>query len=83
MKLSKLAWRRLLSLPRLLPLWCLLPVAVSAQPIHFTDAWQQVLKVSDKLQAQSQELNRAKGEQKAGESLRLPSVSLNGSYTRL
>lgn len=77
MKLSRMAWLCLLPLP------CLLPLAASAQPISFTDAWQQVLKVSDKLQAQSQEVNRAKGEEAAGESLNLPSLSLNGSYTHL
>lgn len=73
MKLSKVAWLCLLSLP----------LASHAQPISFTDAWQQMLKVSDKLQAQSQEVNRAKGEQEAGESLNLPSLSINGSYTHL
>ncbi|MGL5335929.1 MAG: TolC family protein, partial [Enterovibrio sp.] len=83
MKLSQMTWRKLLSLPKLLPLCCLLPLAVSAQPIDFAAAWQQVLKVSDKLQAQSQELNRAMGEQKSGKSLRLPSVNISGSYTRL
>lgn len=77
MKLSRLAWLCLLPLPSLLPL------AANAQPSSFTEAWQQVLKVSDKLQAQSQEVNRAKGEQEAGESLNLPSLSLNGSYTHL
>ncbi|MGI2021548.1 TolC family protein [Shewanella glacialipiscicola] len=73
MKLSKVAWLCLLSLP----------LASHAQPISFIDAWQQMLKVSDKLQAQSQEVNRAKGEQEAGESLNLPSLSINGSYTHL
>ncbi|MCU7994131.1 TolC family protein [Shewanella glacialipiscicola] len=73
MKLSKVAWLCLL----------LLPLASHAQPISFTDAWQKMLTVSDKLQAQSQEVNRAKGEQEAGESLNLPSLSLNGSYTHL
>ncbi|EGM68712.1 TolC family protein [Shewanella sp. HN-41] len=77
MKLSRVAWLCLLPLP------CLQPLAASAQPISFTEAWQQVLKVSDKLQAQSQEVNRAKGEEAAGESLNLPSLSLNGSYTHL
>lgn len=73
MNLSQVAWLCLLSLP----------LASHAQPISFTDAWQQMLKVSDKLQAQSQEVNRAKGEQEAGESLNLPSLSINGSYTHL
>jgi hypothetical protein len=39
MKLSRVVWLCLLSLP----------LAGYAQPISFTDAWQQVLKVSDKL----------------------------------
>lgn len=77
MKLSPVAWLCLL------PLTLLLPLATSAQPMSFTDAWQQVLKVSNKLQAQSQEVHRAKGEEEAGESLDLPSLSLNGSYTHL
>ncbi|MGE6435587.1 TolC family protein [Shewanella baltica] len=77
MKLSSVAWLCLLPLP------CLLPLAGHAQPTSFTDAWQQVLKVSDKLQAQSQEVNRAKGEEEAGESLNLPSLEIHGSYTHL
>ncbi|NMH65231.1 TolC family protein [Shewanella salipaludis] len=57
--------------------------AAPAEPLSFDAAWQQLLKVSDKLLAQSQELNRAKGEQEAGESLSLPALSIAGSYTRL
>ncbi len=77
MKLSRMAWVWLLPLP------CLLPAVAQAQSSSFNEAWQQVLKVSDKLQAQSQELNRAKGEEDAGESLNMPSLSIDGSYTRL
>lgn len=73
MKLSRVVWLCLLSLP----------LAGYAQPISFTDAWQQVLKVSDKLQAQSQEVNRAKGEQEAGESLNFPSLDIRGNYIHL
>ena len=73
MKLSRVVWLCLLSLPS----------AGYAQPISFTDAWQQVLKVSDKLQAQSQEVNRAKGEQEAGESLNFPSLDIRGNYIHL
>lgn len=76
MKLSRVAWLCLLPLS-------LLSLRLSAQPTSFNDAWLQLLKVSDKLQAQSQEVNRAKGNQESGESLGLPELSLNGSYTHL
>lgn len=49
----------------------------------FDNAWQQLLTVSDKLQAESQEVLRAQAEQKAGEDLGLPSVDIKGSYTHL
>ncbi|NRD72494.1 TolC family protein [Shewanella sp. VB17] len=55
----------------------------SAQPMTFDNAWQQLLTVSDKLQAESQEVLRAQAEQKAGEDLGLPSVDIKGSYTHL
>ncbi|QYJ78458.1 TolC family protein [Shewanella acanthi] len=77
MKRSPMAWICLLSLSSALP------ISGFAQPLTFTQAWQQLLKVSDKLQAQTQEVNRAQGEKDAGDSLHLPSLSLNGSYTRL
>lgn len=77
MKLARMAWLWLLPLPSLLPL------ATYAQTSSFTEAWQQVLKVSDKLLAQSQEVNRAKGEQDAGESLNLPSLDISSNYTHL
>ncbi|MCZ4339212.1 TolC family protein [Shewanella colwelliana] len=56
---------------------------VEAKEIAFSDAWQQLLKVSDKLQASMQEVNRAQAEKQAGDDLNLPSISINGSYTRL
>lgn len=77
MKRSRVAWLCLLSVP------FLLPSALHAEPISFSDAWQQVLKVSDKLQAQLQEVNRAKGEQQAGEGLNLPSLDIRGNYIHL
>lgn len=51
--------------------------------LKFADAWQQLLNVSDKLQASVQEVNRATAQQSATESLNFPSLSVNGSYTRL
>ena len=57
--------------------------AAQAKEVAFSDAWQQLLKVSDKLQASAQEVNRAQAEKDAGDDLNLPSISLNGSYTRL
>ncbi|WOT04779.1 TolC family protein [Shewanella youngdeokensis] len=60
-----------------------LPLSVQAKPIAFDQAWEQLLQVSDKLQAGVQEVNRADAERVAGEDLNLPSVNLTGSYTRL
>ncbi|MCG9695498.1 TolC family protein [Shewanella sp. Isolate11] len=57
--------------------------SAEAKQIAFADAWQQLLKVSDKLQASAEEVNRSTAEQEAGDDLNLPSLSLNGSYTRL
>jgi outer membrane protein TolC len=54
-----------------------------AQLMTFNTAWQQLLTVSDKLQAESQEVLRARAEQKAGEDLGMPSLDINGSYTHL
>lgn len=54
-----------------------------AQPMTFNSAWQQLLTVSDKLQAESQEVSRAQAEQNAGEDLNWPSLNINGSYTHL
>ena len=54
-----------------------------AQPMTFTTAWQQLLTVSDKLQAESQQVLRAQAEQEAGEDLGMPSLDINGSYTHL
>ena len=54
-----------------------------AQTMTFDTAWQQLLKVSDKLQAENQEVMRAQADQKAGEDLSLPSLDISGSYTHL
>ena len=66
---------------------CLSLILVSgtslAQPMTFTTAWQQLLTVSDKLQAESQQVLRAQAEQEAGEDLGMPSLDINGSYTHL
>ncbi|WP_237162546.1 TolC family protein [Shewanella halifaxensis] len=60
-----------------------LPLVVQAKPMTFDQAWQQLTKVSDKLQAGAQEVNRAEAEREAGEDMNLPSINLTGSYTRL
>ncbi|PKG74931.1 TolC family protein [Shewanella sp. GutCb] len=60
-----------------------LPLSIQAKPIAFNQAWDQLLKVSDKLQAGTQEVNRAEAERDAGEDMNLPSINLTGSYTRL
>ncbi|WP_394389619.1 TolC family protein [Shewanella woodyi] len=62
---------------------CLLCGTTLAQPMTFNTAWQQLLTVSDKLQAESQEVIRAQAEQKAGEDLGMPSLDISGSYTHL
>ncbi|RTR40484.1 TolC family protein [Shewanella canadensis] len=67
----------------LLSLAALGPFTVGAKEMGFSQAWQQLLTVSDKLQAGAQEVNRAEAEHEAGKDLYLPSISLNGSYTRL
>ncbi|MDB2385880.1 TolC family protein [Shewanella sp.] len=61
----------------------ILPLSIQAKSIDFDHAWQQLLQVSDKLQAGTQEINRAQAEQAAGEDMDLPSINLTGSYTRL
>ncbi|MBR9728766.1 TolC family protein [Shewanella intestini] len=51
--------------------------------VSFLQAWQQLQQVSDKLQADQQQVNRAQAEQDASDSLDYPSVDIAGSYTRL
>lgn len=74
MRYSHIVWLSLLALAG---------NAAQAKELAFGDAWQQLLQVSDKLQASQQEVNRAQAEKAAGEDLNLPSLSINGSYTRL
>ncbi|ACA88646.1 TolC family protein [Shewanella woodyi] len=62
---------------------CLICGTTLAQPMTFNAAWQQLLTVSDKLQAESQEVIRAQAEQQAGEDLGMPSLDISGSYTHL
>nr|WP_084632608.1 TolC family protein [Shewanella waksmanii] len=67
-------------------IWPLLAFSVSsvqAKDYPFAAAWQQLLQVSDKLQASVQEVHRAEAEKRAADDLNMPSLSLNGSYTRL
>ncbi|KFZ37834.1 transporter [Shewanella mangrovi] len=61
-------------------LW--LPLAQAA-PVSLADAWQQLLQVSDKLAADGQQVTAAEAQQQAAKDLYLPSLTLNGSYTRL
>ena len=73
-----------MKIPRFVCLSLILVSGTSlAQPMTFTSAWQQLLTVSDKLQAESQEVLRAQAEQEAGEDLGMPSLDINGSYTHL
>lgn len=60
-----------------------LPSSLQAEPVSFSQAWQEVLRVSDSLQAETQKVNRALAEQEAGESLNLPSLDISGTYTHL
>ncbi|GGP88820.1 TolC family protein [Shewanella ulleungensis] len=54
-----------------------------AETVSFPQAWQQLLQVSDQLQAKNQHVNRAKAEESAGDALNYPSLNVAGSYTRL
>ncbi|TVL13285.1 TolC family protein [Shewanella algae] len=74
MKLTKFAW---------LLLWPLAAQPALAADYSFASAWQQLLEVSDKLAAEGQEVSRAEAQQEAGRDLNLPSLNINGSYTRL
>ncbi|WP_345879347.1 TolC family protein [Shewanella algae] len=74
MKLTKFAW---------LLLWPLAVQPAFAADYSFASAWQQLLEVSDKLAAEGQEVSRAEAQQEAGRDLNLPSLNINGSYTRL
>ncbi|BCV42444.1 TolC family protein [Shewanella algae] len=74
MKLTKFAW---------LLLWPLAVQPALAADYSFASAWQQLLEVSDKLAAEGQEVSRAEAQQEAGRDLNLPSLNINGSYTRL
>ncbi|MBO2676678.1 TolC family protein [Shewanella algae] len=74
MKLTKFAW---------LLLWPLAAQPAFAADYSFASAWQQLLEVSDKLAAEGQEVSRAEAQQEAGRDLNLPSLNINGSYTRL
>ncbi|WP_345866723.1 TolC family protein [Shewanella algae] len=74
MKLIKFAW---------LLLWPLAAQPALAADYSFASAWQQLLEVSDKLAAEGQEVSRAEAQQEAGRDLNLPSLNINGSYTRL
>ncbi|QFU24631.1 TolC family protein [Shewanella eurypsychrophilus] len=74
MKFSQLA---------LMSLAALSPITAQAADTSFQQAWQQLLTVSDKLQAGAQEVYRAEAEHQAGQDLGLPSLTLNASYTRL
>ncbi|WP_259396770.1 TolC family protein [Shewanella sp. SG41-3] len=58
-------------------------LSVFAEPITFSNAWQQLTQVSDHLQAKTQHVNRAKAEEDAGDALNFPSLNIAGSYTRL
>ncbi|MGZ9899612.1 TolC family protein [Shewanella gaetbuli] len=51
--------------------------------VNFAQAWQTVLNVSNTLQANQQQVNRALAKQDAGKSLNYPSIDLTGSYTHL
>ncbi|WP_245335212.1 TolC family protein [Shewanella sp. WXL01] len=51
--------------------------------LSFTQAWQQLQQVSDKLKADQQQVNRAKAQAEASKSLSYPSLDISGSYTHL
>nr|WP_244325714.1 TolC family protein [Shewanella aestuarii] len=51
--------------------------------LTFAQAWQQLQQVSDKLKAETQQVNRAQAEQDSAKSLYYPAIDIGGSYTRL
>jgi len=55
----------------------------ASSTMSFEQAWQNLLKVSDTLQAKQQQVNRAEAKQDAGKSLNYPAVDIAGSYTHL
>ena len=59
------------------------PIVSAANSINFAQAWERVVKVSNKLQASNSEVGRAKAEHDAGSDMYFPSVNLVGSYTHL
>ena len=56
---------------------------VMAQSFSFEQAWQRVLKESDALAAEQQNIERSMHLKDAASDLNLPSISLNANYTRL
>ncbi|AGH82087.1 outer membrane efflux protein [Psychromonas sp. CNPT3] len=68
----------------LLPFFILLlPSFSQAQSMDLNQAWSQLLKVSDTLQAEQQSVKRAQAKNDATQDLGLPSLSLNANYTHL
>ncbi|WP_394129541.1 TolC family protein [Shewanella maritima] len=65
------------------PLETALQRAPAQQALAFDQAWQHLQQVSDKLKADTQQVNRAQAEQEASQSLNYPSLDIAGSYTRL
>jgi outer membrane protein TolC len=57
--------------------------AVMAQSFSFEQAWQRVLKESDALAAEQQNIERSMHLKDAASDLNLPTISLNANYTRL
>ena len=56
---------------------------ISAQTFTFSQAWKTVLKESDALAAEKQNIERSQYLQEAASDLLLPSISLGANYTRL
>ncbi|MFQ6371840.1 TolC family protein [Shewanella sp. YIC-542] len=56
---------------------------VFAEELSFSNAWERLLDVSDKLAADDQQLQRAQAERDAAKGLYLPSLSINGNYTHM
>ena len=59
------------------------PVLSSASSIQFSQAWERIIKVSNKLQASNSEVDRAQAKHDASSDMYLPSLNLVGSYTHL
>jgi len=75
--------KSLFSLPLLTIVFSCSITQVMAQSFSFDEAWQRVLKKSDALAAEKQNIERSGHLQDAASDLYLPNISISANYTRL